>query len=241
MGDIDMIQEHSIVLWKGAENSAATFEEISRRAFVFIENLKKISRFSCLYINEAANVYEELPSTFDSFCSLLKSNVNQENGQIFEDLGYYISFVTKKDKAADFSVDLHIGNKDMHFVNTCVIDIPTDMDLTSGENVAFIKKLFPVLVNQFKPFWGCVSNKIITRKYGRHMNGKFPGTVQWINFWQEEIIDDLLKNKLIRIQAEFPEFEIKENMIIAKEMPFNMENEKDVSYQKNLHKLIFNE
>ncbi|MCH5291378.1 MAG: hypothetical protein J1D88_06460 [Treponema sp.] len=58
------------------------------------------------------------------------------------------------------------------------------------------------------------------------MNGKFPVTVKWINFWQEEVIDDLLKNKLIRIQAEFPEFEIKENIIIAKEMPFNMENEK---------------
>ena len=75
-------------------------------------------------------------------------------GQIFEDLGYYISFVTKKDKAVDFSVDLHIGNKDIHFVNTCVIDIPIDMDLTSVENVAFIKNLFSMLVNQFKPFLG---------------------------------------------------------------------------------------
>ncbi|MCH5291379.1 MAG: hypothetical protein J1D88_06465 [Treponema sp.] len=38
-----MIQKYSIVLWKGAENSTVTFEETSRRAFVFIENLKKIS------------------------------------------------------------------------------------------------------------------------------------------------------------------------------------------------------
>lgn len=37
----------------------------SRQAFVFIENLKKKGQFSCLYISEAANVYEELPSTFD--------------------------------------------------------------------------------------------------------------------------------------------------------------------------------
>ena len=235
-----MIQKHSIILWKNAENSTTTFEEISRQTFVFIENLKKISQFSCLYINKAANIYEELPNTFDSFCSLLKSNVNQENGQIFEDLGYYISFVTKKDKAVNFSVDLHIGNRDAHFVNTCVINIPIDMDLSSVENTTFIKKLFSMLVNQFKPFWGCVSNKIIARKYGRHLNGRFPVTVQWINFWQEEIIGDLLKDKLIRIQAEFPEFEMKRNIIIAKKMPFNMENESDIFYQENLHKLIFN-
>lgn len=167
--------------------------------------------------------------------------MNQENGQIFEDLGYYISFVTKKDEAVNFSVDLHIENKDIHFVNTCVINIPIDMDLNSIENANFIKKLLSMLVDQFKPFWGCVSNKIITRKYGRHLNGKFPVTVQWINFWQEEIIDGLLKDKLTRIQAGFPEFEIKKNIIIAKELPFNMENEKDISYQENLHKLIFNE
>lgn len=115
------------------------------------------------------------------------------------------------------------------------------MDLNSIENANFIKKLLSMLVDQFKPFWGCVSNKIITRKYGRHLNGKFPVTVQWINFWQEEIIDGLLKDKLTRIQAGFPEFEIKKNIIIAKELPFNMENEKDISYQENLHKLIFNE
>lgn len=85
------------------------FNEKSRQTFDFIESLKKTSQFSCLYINKAANIYEELPNTFDSFCRLLKSNVNQENGQIFEDLGYYIFFVTKKDEAVNFSVDLHSG------------------------------------------------------------------------------------------------------------------------------------
>lgn len=36
-----MIQKHSIVLWKDAENSTMTFEEISRRTFDFIESLKE--------------------------------------------------------------------------------------------------------------------------------------------------------------------------------------------------------
>ncbi len=234
-----MIQKHAIVLWKDAENAATTFKETASQTFDFVENLRKISRFSRLYINKTPAIYEELPDTFDSFRNLLESNVNQENGQKFEDLGYYISFVTKKDNAVDFSVDLHIGNKDMRFVNTCVVHIPIDMDLSSVENAAFIRNLFLMLADQFNPFWGCVSNKIIVRKYGRYLNDRIPVTVQWINFWQEKVIDALLKDKLLEIQTKFPEFEMEKNIIIAKKMPFNMESEKDVFYQEHLHNLIF--
>lgn len=40
----------------------------------------------------------------------------------------------------------------------------------------------------YKPFWGCISNRALSRKYGKFLEGNLPTTVHWMNYWSEDII-----------------------------------------------------
>lgn len=65
-----------------------------------------------------------------------------------------------------------------------------------SQMAAIISDLFEKLVQTYKPFWGCISNKALSRKYGKFLDGNMPTTVHWMNYWSEDIIGTVGMKKI---------------------------------------------
>ena len=121
----------------------------------------------------------------------MKKGVNQEGKNVFEDLGYSISFFSSMDENNSCAFQMTVGNRNDRFYNTFILNLPLSLNLYDKETADMIKTMFEKLVLAYRPFWGCVSNKILSRKYGQYLHGNMPTTVHWLNYWSEEIIQEI--------------------------------------------------
>lgn len=107
---------------------------------------------------------------------------------MYKELGYSVSFFSSTDEKNSCNILMRTGNKFEQINNTLVIDLPLSFNVSHSQMAAIICDLFEKLVQTYKPFWGCISNKVLSRKYGKFLDGNMPTTVHWMNYWSEDII-----------------------------------------------------
>lgn len=89
-----MIQRHSIILWKKAERKDKDFEEIAKETYEVLKQFQECPqelRPNYLTAKTKKDI-KEFDWNYENFRSMLKKGVNKEGENIFEDLGYSISF-----------------------------------------------------------------------------------------------------------------------------------------------------
>ena len=176
---------------------------------------------------------------YENFRSTLKNGINKEGKNIFEDLGYSISFFSSLSEKDSCGFRILAGNKNEKFYNVLVVNLSVSLNLYEKKNADMIKELFEELVQSYTPFWGCVSNKALSRKYGKFLEGNLPTTVHWMNYWSEEIICAIGMKRIQNMVSVNSAILFKNGIFTIKETAIDIENDEDIRLHEELHKYLF--
>ncbi|MBO5352322.1 MAG: hypothetical protein J6A77_03390 [Lachnospiraceae bacterium] len=240
-GEKKMIQKHSILLWKKAESKEKNFEEIAKEAFRTLDIFQEypwILRPNYLTVELEKDI-KEFDWNYENFRRTLKESVNREDEIIFEDLGYCLSFFSSTNEIDASGFLMLVGNKNDKFCNVFDMKLPLSLCLYDRENADMIEQIFKKLVYYYKPFWGCVSNSVLSEKYGRFMEKDLPRTVHWLNYWSDSICSAIGTEKIQRIVRENEEASFTEGIFKIKNTAINAEAEDEMEYQMQLHNQLF--
>lgn len=236
-----MVQRHSIILWKKAESEDRSFEKISKEAYDILnifqdypQNLKP----NYLTVRSQKDI-EEFSWNYGNFSSILKKGVNKENGNVFENLGYSISFFSSMNEEDSCAFQMTAGNKNDKFYNTLIINLPLSLNLYDKETADMIRTLFEKLVSSYIPYWGCISNKALSRKYGKYLEGDLPTTVHWINYWSDNIIEKIGIEKIQKIVDANSAILFKKGILSIKDTALDVDKAEDIRFHDKLQKHLF--
>lgn len=98
-----------------------------------------------------------------------------------------------------------------------------------------VKRLFEKLTQSYKPYWGCVSNKALARKYGKYLEGSLPTTVHWINYWSEDILETIGMEKIQNVINKNAMSTFKTGILLIKETALDVEKEDDIRFHTEMH------
>lgn len=83
---------------------------------------------------------------------------------------------------------IETGNKNEKFYNILIVSLPLPLNLFDKETARNIRNLLEKLVFLYRPYWGCISNRILSRQFGKFLEGNFPITIHWLNYCSDDII-----------------------------------------------------
>lgn len=130
--------------------------------------------------------------------------------------------------------EVRAGNKSEKFYNTLIINLPLSMNLYDEKTAKQISSLFETLVQTYVPYWGCISNRALSRKYGKYMEGNLPTTIHWLNYWSEDIIQAIgVKNIQKTVDAN-PEILFKNGIMLIKNTAIDVDKEDDLKFHDKL-------
>lgn len=236
-----MVQRHSIILWKKAEREERSFEEIAKEAYEvlsILQNYPLMLRPNYL-TGKSLGQTEVFEWNMQNFYTKLESGINKEGGILFYDLGYSVSFFSSKNKEEACSIEMTVGNRNEKLYNTIIINLPISFDVYEKKNGKMIGELFESMTKIYKPFWGCVSNKSLSRRYGKFLQGNIPTTIHWINYWSEDIINVIGREKINKIVESNPEILFKKHILSIKDTAIDVDKEEDIIFQNELQKKFF--
>lgn len=236
-----MVQKHSIILWRKAEKADKNFEEISKDAFSVLSIFQDYPhdlRPNYLTSKTVENI-KQFNWNYENFSRILKEGSNREDEKIFEDLGYSVSFYSAVNALNSCGFQMRVGNKNDRFNNVLIIDLPLSLNLYDKEIADMIKNLFIKLVLAYVPYWGCVSNKALSRKYGTYLEGNLPTTVHWMNYWSEDIARAVGIERLKKLVDENPEISYKKGILLTKDTGYDMDKAEDVRFHEKIQKSLF--
>lgn len=234
-----MIQRQSIILWKKAEQKS--FEKTAEEAFEVLSVLKNYPEFLRPNYIKAYSKKDVKSFSFeyDVFKSLLKEGVNRNKNIVFEKLGYSVAFFSSFNEMDASSFDLHVGTTDPKFINTCIMNLPLSYNYYDEEKAKMIYELFCDLVKAFRPFWGCVSNTILSREFQPFLDDIKPSTVHWINYWSEKIQQAVGMEKINEFVHNNKTVYFNKGVLSINKTALNVENEADMLLHKKLHMDLF--
>lgn len=235
-----MIQRHSIILWKKAEKEDKTFEEISTEAYEVLKLFQAYSqkmRPNYLTAKTKKDI-RRFDWNYENFSNVLKTGINKEDKNIFENLGYAISFFSSIDEEDSCTFQMRVGNKNEKFFNTLIVNLPLSINLYDEKTAQEISNLFEQLVQVYIPYWGCVSNKELSRKYGQFLVGNLPTTVHWINYWSEDIIRSIGMKKIQKIIDKYPIVSLKNGTLSINDTALDVNKEDDIKFHDELQKRL---
>ncbi|MBD5509006.1 MAG: hypothetical protein HDR05_13440 [Lachnospiraceae bacterium] len=233
-----MRQRHSIILWKKAEREDKNFEELAKEAydvFNIFQNYPQELRPHYLTVKSLKDV-KRFEWDYENFSSELKQGINREGATVFEELGYSISFFSSTDEDNSCGFQMRAGNKVEKFYNTFIVNLPLALNLYDEKTANMIRNMFEELVHIYHPFWGCISNKALSRKYGKYLEGNLPTTVHWVNYWSEDIISTIGREKIHRIMNETPVISFQNGILMIKDTALDLDKEDDIRYHGELEK-----
>ena len=236
-----MIQRHSIILWRKAEKEDKSFEEISKEAYEVLDLFQYCSqelRPNYLTAKTKKDI-RKFDWNYENFSEQLKKGVNKEDEVVFKELGYSISFFSSMDEKNACAFSLTAGNKYEKINNVLIVDLPLSYNLYEKETADIISDLFGKLVQVYKPFWGCISNRALSRKYGKFLEGNLPTTVHWINYWSEDIIGTIGMEKIQNLIDKNTMGTFKNGILSIKDTALNVEKEQDVKLHVEMHEHLF--
>ena len=235
-----MIQRHSILLWKKAEKIDKDFDEIARETYeilmVFQQYPEEI-RPNFLSGKTKATA-QKFNWIYENFRTVLRHGVNREDATVFEDLGYSVSFFSSINDHESCGFEITVGNKNESFFNTIIVNVPLALNLYTKKDADMISSLFQKLVLAYRPYWGIVSNKVLSRKYGKHLNEGLPATVQWINYWSPAIINKIGMEKIHTVLEKNRNLKYIDGILSIKETALDMTKEEDIRLQDELQKTL---
>ena len=132
-----------------------------------------------------------------------------------------------------------VGNKFEKMNNVLIVDLPLSYNLYEKETADMISELFEKLVQVYKPFWGCISNRALSRKYGKFLEGNLPTTVHWMNYWSEDIIRTVGMDKIQNVVEKNITVSFKRGILSINETALDVEKEDDIRYHDLLQKQLF--
>jgi hypothetical protein len=236
-----MVQRHSIILWKKAEHKDKKYEEISKEAYNILslfQDYPQELKPNYLSVKSKKDA-KEFAWNYENFNSVLKKGINREGENIFEDLGYSISFFSSMEEKKSCAFQMNVGNKNNKFYNTFIIDLPLSLNLYDKKIADTIRSLFEKLVQFYIPYWGCISNKVLSRKYGNFLDGNLPTTVHWMNYWSEDIIEMIGMRKIQKIVDQNSIISFQKGVLSIKDTAFDVDKEEDLKYHDELQNYLF--
>lgn len=237
----NMVQRHSIILWKKAEKMDKGFEEISNEAYMVLDLFQDMPcelRPNYLTANTMKNI-KEFDWNFENFTNILRTGVNKEGKNTFERLGYSISFFSSFDEEKSCTFSLSAGNKSERIYNALIIDLPLAFNLYDKANAELIISLFRKLARLYIPYWGCVSNRELARKYGKFLEGSRPTTVHWMNYWSEEIVRAVGIDRIQGLIQGNQGISFDDDILLIKNTAFDLSIEEDIRLHEKIHNQIF--
>lgn len=236
-----MLQRHSIILWKKSEKMDKSFEEISNEAYKVLDlfqDMPRELRPNYLTANTKKDI-KEFDWNFENFSNILRAGISKEGKNIFESLGYSISFFSSFDEEKTCAFSLIAGNKSKKTHNALIIDLPLVFNLYDKANAELIVSLFRELVRLYIPYWGCVSNKVLARKYGKFLEGSRPTTVHWMNYWSEEVVRAVGIDRIQGLIQGNQGTSFDDGILLVKDTAFDLSKEEDIRFHERLHNQIF--
>lgn len=236
-----MIQRHSIILWRQAEREDKSFEEISKEAYEVLDLFQcypQELRPNYLTVKTKKGI-KEFDWNYKNFSEQLKKGINKEGEVIFNKLGYSISFFSSMDEKNSCAFSMTAGNKFEKINNALIVDLPLSLNLYDKKMAGIISDLFEKLVQAYKPFWGCISNKALSRKYGKFLEGNLPTTVHWMNYWSEDIIETIGMEKIQKIVEGNSVMSFRNGILSIRDTALDVDKGEDVRFHDELHKSFF--
>ena len=236
-----MIQRHSIVLWKKAEKKDKDFEKIAKETFEVLKLFQEFPqelRPNYLTAKTKEDV-KEFDWKYENFRNILKKGTNREGENIFEDLGYSISFFSSLNGQDSCGFEIIAGNKNEKFYNVLIVNLPLSFNFYDKKTADIVMSLFEKLTQSYMPYWGCVSNKALSRKYGKFLEGNLPTTVHWINYWSENIVRTIGIEKIQNMVKQNTMSTFKRGILSIKETAFDVEKEDDIRFHTEMHNQLF--
>lgn len=232
-----MVQRHSIILWKKAEKEDKKFEEIAKETYEVLKLFQEYPQeLRPNYLTARAKKdIKEFDWNYENFRSTLKKGINKECENIFEDLGYSISFFSSLNGQNSCGFEIIAGNKNEKFYNVLIVNLPLSLNLYDEKIADMVKRLFEKLTQSYKPYWGCVSNKALSRKYGKYLEGSLPTTVHWINYWSEDILETIGMEKIQNVITKNAMSTFKTGILSIKETALDVEKEDDIRFHTEMH------
>lgn len=236
-----MIQRHSIILWKKAEKSDKDFVNIAKETYGVLKLFQEYPlelRPNYLTAKTKKDI-KRFDWNFENFSSLLKKGINKEGGNVFEDLGYSISFFSSLDEQDSSGFEIWAGNKNEKFYNVLIMNLPLSLNLYDKKVADMIKGLFEKLVQSYMPYWGCISNKILSRKYGKFLEDNLPTALHWVQYWSEDIIKKIGRERIQALADGNPGISFRNGILSIRDMVLDMDKENDVRFQDMLQRQLF--
>lgn len=236
-----MIQRHSIILWRKAEQENKSFEVISKEAYDVLNVLQNYPQnlrpnYKTVKIKKDIEIFAW---EYKNFCEYLEKGINREGDIEFKELGYSVSFFSSTKEEHSCNISMRTGNQIEQINNTLIIDLPLSYDVTDVQMATIISDLFRKLVHIYKPFWGCISNKVLSRRYGKFLDGNMPTTVHWMNYWSEEVVETVGIKKIENVVNKNTTSTFESGILSIKETAFDIEKEEDIRLHAEIHKQLF--
>lgn len=236
-----MLQTHTIILWKKPEKEAMCFEDLAKKAFGIMSVFQEFDQeWRPNYLTGYKKNTGQMKWIYKEFMEVFKSGLNKEGGNIFEDLGYRVSFYSSLEEDNSFAHSLKIGSTSSW--NVLTVSVAISMDLNDANNANKIAMLFQKLVERFEPFWGCVANSKIASKYGYFDKlNCVPLTMYWLNYFNQNTIELIGNDKIKDILSEYASVTLKDGILRFGDVPFDYEKIEDVKFHDEIHfRLISN-
>ena len=233
-----MLQYYTLIFWRKHERQDITFDEIAEQAYKTISIYQKLPEkyrpnYLRVYRKEDAKLFEW---SYQNFYNELKKGVNQENGQIFVDLGYSIGFFSALDNNDACGYSIGVGKTNELFSNTFVIDLALDMDYFTPENSKLIEELFRETVQTFEPYFGATINSLMDNCNYFNKTTNELQSLHWLTYVSPELSTNLKESKLKKLMKKYKEFEYDNGFIKLQNIALNAENPKDVKYKEEVER-----
>lgn len=232
-----MVQRHSLILWSNANNE--DFEISLRKANELLLTLKKFGlELSPNYITakrkKDAKIFDWSTETL---AELLKRGINKEGKIIFSDLGYRVSFFSSLKEDDSAAINLLVGVSNPNFTNKFIVNLPLSLPIYDDNQVnERLITVFKECIKILNPFWACIGNSTNLRRYDGYWNEKLPTSIQWVNYFDNEISqmfgENIIKTSPIISKEKFH----LGYFLVLKNQPINDDNEKDIILQQKANK-----
>ena len=96
-----------------------------------------------------------------------------------------------------------------------------------------------LMYESYMPYWGCISNKALSRKYGKYLEGNLPTTVHWINYWSEDIIGEIGMERIQKIVDGNSAIIFQKGILSIKDTALDVDKAEDIIFHDELQKHLF--